>query len=416
MGACREPHAQVVWARQFHAGSGAATGVALDADGSLAVGGYVFRSADLGLGPIAASARGDAVLAVFEGDGRTRWAHTFAGDAAQVTTVAFDRGSVWGAGVFGRFVTIYDDRLNSPGSPDAFLVHAGTRGERLGAVGLSGSEGDRILAIVPRDGEAFVAGYYSGTPRFGGTALPTASRTQAMIASTDGASLRWAHGLTEARVIYEASSLPDGDVAVVGLSDGPDGRIADAFMARVDRSGALAWSMGFGGPGEDQALAVASDREGNLVVIARIGDGGVRLGDASLEGPGIVLCRFDGDGDLLWARVLNRGDPPTDMSLAIDAVGNAIVPIPLSGVSSADGFEGLVSEGRDVLIATYDPDGEPVEGVVFGGDRDVLVGGIASDGCGAFALVGSFGGTLVTDGGTLTASEVADGFVTRWTQ
>ena len=420
MGSCRPPRMTTTWARQFHSPSGSATGASFDGSGALAVGGYVFRSADLGLGPVDAGARGDGVVAVFEADGSTRWARTFPGDAAQVTHVAFASGSVWTAGVFGRNATVLDQDLRSARSPDAFVAHLGARGEPLAVLQFASEEDDRVLSLLPSGREARIAGYYRGPATLGTSTLE--SGTGAFVATTSGSGIRSLSRVAElgTDLVNDAATTSREDMVVAGFYTRsgpalpPRRGSGDGYVARLDASGSVVWAVGIGGAGEDNARNVEADAAGNVYVVAGIGDG-FALSDFTLEGEGTVLLSLGPDGDFRWARTLNGSARPGSQ-LTLDAAGNPIVLVSFEGSTTAEGFDTLPSHGgTDILIATYDRNGEPLEARVLGGDGNEWPGGIATDGCGGFAIVGAFSGTLSTDAGTLV-SKGTDGFVTRWVQ
>jgi hypothetical protein len=424
VGVCRAPHATTTWARSFGSPLAAATGVAFDAAGALGVGGYVVRSGDVGLGPFVAGTSGDAIVVLLEPDGAPRWARTFPGDAAQVTEVAFDGPRLWAAGVFGRSVTVLDRRLTSGAVPDAFVAHLGPAAEPLAVLGLAGGSDDRILAILPLGADAFVAGYYAGSATLGTSALPAATGIEAMVGATRGGGVAWARLLTElgARVVNAAAVMPGGDVVVSGLYDDRDGSShlppstgsSDTFVARLDVDGDIVWARGLGGAGEDIAHSVAADAAGNVYATYSVSEGS-RVGDLVLEGAGTILARLDGGGAVLWARAVSRGIGP-EADIGVDPMGNALVLVSFEGTSSADGVAPITAAGGyDMLVVTYGADGDALESVRIGGAGNDWPGGIATDGCGAFAVVGAYEGELPTDAGTLTSAG-SDGFVTHWIQ
>jgi hypothetical protein len=99
----------------------------------------------------------------------------------------------------------------------------------------------------------------------------------------------------------------------------------DIFVASYDRMGRLLWAKGIGGPGDDEANAIALDGSGNAYVTGDF-SGTVNFGPATLTtagGTDIFIAKFDSSGNVLWARDL--GGPGDDKGLGIGGDGSYIL-------------------------------------------------------------------------------------------
>lgn len=97
----------------------------------------------------------------------------------------------------------------------------------------------------------------------------------------------------------------------------------DAFVAKYNADGLVAWARQFGTSKDDMSKAVAVDQQGNVFV------GGVTWGtfpgQTSTEGWNFFLQKFDNAGDELWATQWGPGSPSRLGGTATDLAGNVYV-------------------------------------------------------------------------------------------
>jgi hypothetical protein len=141
------------------------------------------------------------------------------------------------------------------------------------------------------------------------------------------------------------------------------------------------WIQGPGGPKQDSADGIASDRQGGAYAAGSFTDT-LYIGDESVSGAGSTdgfLMRYDPDGNVLWTRVIGGTDADRLHDVSSDADGNAYVsgtvrgPVDLDGdgatdiaASSADTFliastifaasDGAVYVGGGYMSGTLDLD------------------------------------------------------------
>jgi hypothetical protein len=201
-----------------------------------------------------------------------------------------------------------------------------------------------------------------------------------------------------------------GGVALDGvpLPSGP----GDGYMlARLDASGAYAWSRTFGGSAQNEYLPVAVDAHDD-VFLAGSFHAKIDLGEgviATAPGHAAFVARFDAAGHPLWA----RGFPDaytgaTVRSLAVDLDGNVF----LAGVlDPGESLElGTLTVTADMFLVKLAPDGHPVWGKGWNGaqpEGKTLV----TTPAGHVILAGSLASTTDFGGGPLTTAGDFDVFL-----
>jgi hypothetical protein len=171
-----------------------------------------------------------------------------------------------------------------------------------------------------------------------------------------------------------------------------------------------------GGPGHDQANAVAVDAQGH-VHLAGSFEGTARFGPTNIVSSGrsdAFLARYDAGGELLWVCAFRSTDSATATAVAVDPQGCSLVAghflrdLDLGGVW-------LTNRGSyDGFVAKVDRHGTLLWTVQVGGTLDDRVNAIAVDGTGHTAMAGHFMNTVEFGGAHLTASgNFPDIFIAR---
>lgn len=422
-GVCREARPALRWVRTFRASYGAALGVAVGDDGSVAAGGYVRGTADLGDGPFDTASGVDAVAVRYDADGRARWSRRFAGDFAQVRAVAIDARGVWVDGTFGNFATVGGRTFRSARAPDSFVAHL----DPVGAVGaawqLSGGGDEQAVSVVALgDGDAVTVGYYTGDARLGESPLsPRGSPAGFAARLSAGGAVAWTRTFGVANVSLRGVTRTPGGFALVGIFSGvidvgarltSAGRF-DTFVASVTDAGDVRWVVSYGGAGDDLVEGIASDSRGDLYVVSG-STAGLTVGGVAREAAAGLLVALDAGGRVRWSRGLGARSPGDTYVVAADAAGNAVVAATFREAAVPEGFDAFVSRGAtDVYWVVYDREAGAVAGRSFGGPGEETVAAIAAGPCGGFTLAGAFQGTADFGGATATATRV-DAFVASW--
>ena len=263
--ACYETDGSLRWARgSVTTGYGGAWGVAVLADGSVAVGGDFTGSMTHGAGEAqeatldSVGGTSDVFLVRYDAAGELLWARCVGGadeDYASGVAAAPDGGmrltglfaldATFGAGDPAATV------LTSAGRHDGFCANYDAAGALVWVTQLAGPEHDEILEVrVEADGATTLLGDFVGT-------------------TTVGA------GLAEATVLVAPDPL-DREIALV--SYGPDGRIR--------------WGKAFGGVGDNTAVGSRWMPDGTAIVIGSFMDELRVGGTAILTGVADKSCAY----------------------------------------------------------------------------------------------------------------------------
>jgi hypothetical protein len=120
-------------------------------------------------------------------------------------------------------------------------------------------------------------------------------------------------GGTHYDVFQGVTPTQDGGYLAVGRTDSNDGDVSgnhgghDAWMVKVDGSGAFQWQRTFGGSADEEAVNVLRLDDGGYLMssITYSADGDVTDAHGALDA---WLVRTDGEGNLLWQRSTGGSD------------------------------------------------------------------------------------------------------------
>lgn len=216
----------------------------------------------------------------------------------------------------------------------------------------------------------------------------------------------------------------DGNVIVVGqfagtldLGGGPltSSGGDDVFVAKLAPDGSHLWSTRFGDDSEQRADAVAVDASGNVVVAGTF-EGTIDAGGgpiAAVSGDDLFVVKLDADGAHQWSQGFGAAGVQQAAGVAVDADGAVILTGVFSGTFSFGGSD-LSSPGAlDPFVAKLDASGVHVWSQSFSGSLDQHATAVAVDAAGGVVVVGRFAGTFSAGGDDLTAVGVDDMFVAR---
>ena len=192
---------------------------------------------------------------------------------------------------------------------------------------------------------------------------------------------------------------------------------SDAFVAKYDKTGAYAWSLGFGDASlYQEALGVATDAQGNIYVVGDF-DGSINFGGGALTSAGLIdgfLTKLSPSGVHLWSKRFGSAGPQVLSHVAVDSAGNVVVLG--KGQNSIDFGGGMLTSagGMDVFLAKFDSNGNHLMSKRFGGAMDETATGLAVSGTDILVSVSS-GSTVDFGGGVLTTAGGFDIMVGRLT-
>lgn len=201
----------------------------------------------------------------------------------------------------------------------------------------------------------------------------------------------------------------------------------DVFVTKLDASGELVWAKQIGGNIQAYCRASAVDASGNLYMVGDfqgtvdfdLGPGSFAL--TSAGGNDIFVCKWNADGELVWARSMGGSSSDVGRSIAVDGNGNVYTAGTFQGTVDFDPgagtFELSSAGGSDTFICKLDASGDLLWAKQLSGTSDMACRSIALDGSGATYITGHFFGTADFDPGpgvfSLTSAGARDVFVCK---
>ncbi len=220
------------------------------------------------------------------------------------------------------------------GGQDAFIVKLNASGILQWNTFLGGANTDIGYDIaVDTTGYIYVAGRSYAT--WGSPVNPHAGSSDAFVAKLDGSgALQWHTFLGQSGYDWGGWIALDksGGLYVGGASDATWGSpiVAftggrDGFVAKLNASGALQWNTFIGSSANDYATDVASDANGDAYVTGySYGTWGTPVRPYDLGADNFV-AKLNGNGVLQWNTFLGGSDLDAQGSLAVDLNGNIYV-------------------------------------------------------------------------------------------
>jgi hypothetical protein len=174
---------------------------------------------------------------------------------------------------------------------------------------------------------------------------------------------------------------------------------ADGFLHKRDAEGQLIWVRQLGGKFDNAALDVAVDERGDIIVV------GYFTGSATMFSASKTvttsghsdgyLAKLDGDGEVIWARVLGSASDARIDAVDIDLNGNVFVtgafkvPSDDQRIDSASDYDGFV-EKRSA-------EGELTWSRVMDGESDDFGRDVTTDDAGNVYTISECKGILAQD-------------------
>lgn len=312
--------------------------------------------------------QGDAQLNRYSADGDLAWTASIGMEFAEYPNALASDGL---DGVFIVGSTSGDLGGPNAGQFDTWLAHYNGQGQRSWIKQWGTPVYDLPEAAAPDGtGGVFVAGTTNGS--LGGQHLGSGDIWLARYDST-GNQL-W---------IVQFGSVSNDRVTSVAL-DGGGGTVVcgetfgdlagtqvgngDAWIARFDSTGAMAWSDQFGTGGADKAQGIASDQVGGVFVA---GDTRGSIGGPNAGFNDVWFAHYDATGAQTWIRQIGTADEDTAWEVISDAMGGAFI----TGRTAGD-LGGNGSSAGQNWLGHYDATGSEVGFIQFGAinNEQVVVG------------------------------------------
>jgi hypothetical protein len=332
------------WTSQFGSTSDdCARGLTVDAAGNAYVTGYTYGNLAGRVGNY------DAFLAKFDTNGANQWTR-------QLGTTAADMAYGITLDAAGAVYLTGDTKGNlsgtSAGSNDAHLIKYNADGDWQWSRQLGGTLADYSYAVTASGSGIFIAGYTAGTLP-GQTSL---GNYDAYVARYDAdGNLAWTRqlGTPSTERGYSLAADGHGGVYLAGQTDGAmNGNNAgdfDLFLTRIDPNGSSLWTRQAGTPLWDRAMAVTTDGAGGVYLT---GETNGSLAAQSAGYADMILLKYTETGDALWS--VQLGTPSQDEGHAIAADGAGRIYV--AGLTLGD-LAGTGSFGSiDAVLVQFVPE------------------------------------------------------------
>lgn len=322
--------------------------------------------------------------------------------------------------------------LTAAGSIDVFIAKYNPAGNLVWARQCSGTGPESGTSVaVDGGGNIFVTGGFSGTTDFdpgpGIFSLSANNSYTVFILKLDpGGNFLWAGQLGGDGQGSPTVSLDNA--GNIFITDGFEGSYdfdpgggsfllnslngTDIFVCKLTNNGAFLWARQMSGSGYENSFGSCTDNAGNLYIT------GDFSGTVDFDpGPGVFqavgsgnydsyCCKLDGNGNLVWVKVMGGPDLEQGLAITLDPGGNILLTGCFRGTTDFDPGPAVytlssASPGLgDVFVVKLSTMGDLVWARHFGGNQDDIGFGIAADANGNVYTTGFYWGAADFDPGT----------------
>jgi hypothetical protein len=299
------------------------------------------------------------------------------GDQMPLASAVDSQGNVIVAGLFEGTADIAGKELPNAGNTDAFVAKFGPKGDSVFSVSFSGPGEEEASAVaVDGDGNTIVVGSFTGSIYFGGQKMPviSAGMSDIFVAKLNpSGSVLWSYGFGDAKAQHATGVAVDsmGNILVAGRFEGTldwgggatltnDGAM-NAFLVKLDPNGGYTWSKQFGEALAQGAEAVAVN-DADEVLLAGWFEGSINLGDGAKSGSGedAFVAKFSEAGSLIWSGSIGGLGNARATAITADKGGNVIMAGYFSDlIEFGTGTEPGIGED-DIFLVKYTAGGSHI--------------------------------------------------------
>ena len=189
----------------------------------------------------------------------------------------------------------------------------------------------------------------------------------------------------------------------------------DIFVVKLEKYGNVVWAKSFGGTGNDIGYGITSDLVGNIYLTGCFKEQ-VNFSGITLNSPGkkdIFVVKLNSNGNLVWAKNFGGSGVKNAPSIVTNRSGNIYLTGNFNGTATFDSNT-LTSKGEwDVFVAQIKSNGNIIWAKNFGGLKNDICYGIATDKTDSIYLTGYFNNRAYFDGFTLTSKQPNDIFIAK---
>ncbi len=195
----------------------------------------------------------------------------------------------------------------------------------------------------------------------------------------------------------------------------------DTYLVKYDALGNVLWAKSAGGAFDDVSLSVATDPSGNIYITGYYTSSTLLFGTYTLTNSGagdIFIAKYDGAGNVLWAKTAGGSNNDNGNSIATDATGNVYITGDFQSSTMSFGTNTLTNMGSsDVYLAKYDPSGNVLWAQTTGDNLYDISNAVTTDPGGNVWITGYYKSATLTFG-TFTLNNSASGsgdiFITKF--
>lgn len=419
------------WANRAGGTEGdAASRIAVDYSGNSYVTGIFRGNATFGSTELTSRGSTDIFIAKYDAMGNVLWAKQAGGqDIDAGKNIAVDSiGNSYITGEFRGSTTFDGTTLNSSGDYDAFIAKYDASGNVVW-VKQSGGAGLEVGRGIAVDfSGTYITGYFDGTATFDSTMLTSSGSYDVFIAKYDATgNFQWAERAGSTGEDFARNVALDGNgnsyitgtfrgVAHFGGTTLISSGVEDIFIAKYDGSGNVLWAKKAGGTNKDAGNGIDVDGSGNSYITGEF-QGIATFGNTTLTGsgplPDIFIARYDISGNVLWAKRAGGSTSDYGRNIEVDGSGNSYITGEFEGSASFGSTMLTTNGGVDIFIAKYDDMGNALWAKRAGGNMEDRAAGIALDGSDNTYISGYFLGESSFGSTTITSNGASDIYIAK---
>jgi hypothetical protein len=330
-----DPSGNVLWANSSGGNQDDKSyGITTDASGNVLItGGFQSDSISFGNITLFNASLGqskDVFVVKYDTNGNVIWARSGAGSGGTPNDEGFGiatdgNANVYVSGYFRSSSIIFGSTtLNHVGQADIFIVKYDASGNVLWArkeAGPGGQDGEFCTGIATDGfGNFYISGHFYGNSiSFGTTTITNQNNNYSLyIAKYDGSgNPLWARGASCAGDDWSLDIATDaeGNAILTGWYEGfpitfdsltllnSGGK--DMFVVKYDTNGDILWANKATGTGNDEGIAVATDRFSNVYVTGYFYGPNITFESDSISssnGDNIFIVKYDSSGNVDWTK------------------------------------------------------------------------------------------------------------------
>lgn len=368
----------IVWSDTVNGSDDYWEKVNVDPSGNVYLGTFVSGTRTLAGGTtVTSSGAKDALIAKYSSSGTLLWAKTAGWTGNDVIQgIGTDAsGNVYIAGYYSGMAMFDGIMLMGDGQTDIFVAKYSPTGTALWAQSAGGSADnvtgngfDQALDLsVDNNGNVYITGYFLSSAAFGATTLTGTATRDAFVAklSTSGGWI-WATKIGSGASAVAVSADNSGNSYVSGSFSGTSmfgstsltsAGSVDAYLAKLNSSGAVSWVRKAGGTDTDVTYDVSLDALGNPHVIGSF-RGNMSIGDTAFTLSGqenTFIAKYDAAGNFDWAKQISgiaaTNDVVTGYGIDIDASGNVFSTGEIFEAALFDAITVTSSKSSEAFVA-----------------------------------------------------------------